>query len=134
MLAASADDYSAKQKLKLARCCRTLCSDSSTHEAAIMFLAHQISDSVLYAIIGHNGHKASMLDFLHPLDSPLALAMHKLTQLLVWWGEEASEWALLHWHTVDMSSQALQLSARRHILQVSAGFVDQFEIRFSRPP
>ena len=135
---ADANNFSAKSKLRLLRICQNLCPPEAEQEIATHLIAVKSVDNILYSALGNKDRgvrRATIRDFADGETSPIAVALRRLTYLLDNFNEEAEGWQLLMFtRGADCSSPAMRKRCRRELMQNHCGIVDQFEIRFGKPP
>lgn len=135
LVAADAGNFSARTKLRLLRVCRGLCSGEAGWRAAVLVITLSAVDTLLFALLGDGETARATLQDLVSLDKSLVAASGQhLWALLAEWGAGSSKWELLEALGADMTDEKIKLWARAALLQLSAGLVDVFELRFSSPP
>ena len=138
MLEADKNNYTARRKLRLLRIVQNLSTPEAEHEIACHLIGVKSADDILYAALGDkskNAPRATIADFAHPDTSPIAVGLRHLTKLLDEFGEDADGWQLLRFtHSREFGAPKLRKAARRELVQLHCGIVDQFEIRFGKPP
>lgn len=127
-------NFEAKRKLKLMKTCRVFGRANIGTDMAVMWIMGAVVDSFLYAVLGHERERATLLNICDPVDSPLLKSMHQLCQLLEVWSPEAEGWFLTTLVATDFDSREVRLAARRQGLHLSCGLFELFELRLSRPP
>lgn len=134
MLQADNQDWSVRAKRKLLRICKAFCSPTAQQELGLSIATHLVVDRSLYAILGHDGQRASMADLCHLERSPLLHSADCLCKMLRNWGADAALWDILAVSGADFSSPPLMVAARQQILRLLSGFHDYFFARMSKPP
>ena len=133
IVAADANDYNAKSKLRLLRVVKTLCQPSVPWKIGIVVQTLDIVDRLLYAILGDGvSSRATLLSFLSESDSLLSKCQQSLLGLARVWTPEV--WSLCAALGGDLGDPEVKLFARRQVLQLSASLCDHFELRMSKPP
>ena len=95
-------------------------------------------DKVLFGILGNGttGSRAKVYDLISFEKSLVAQASEDLLRLLQSWGPGSVDWVLLETIGGDnvFEEESVKKWASAQIIQLVAGLVDVFEIRYSRPP
>ena len=128
-------DEASRNKLTIIRTSRSMLDPLAQSQLAIYTVTTGIVDQVHYALLGNEEREAiTVLDLIHPLDSPLGVAIESLTALLESWGSDVEAWAILACLSCDFDSGEVRAYARRACLGMRSGFLDYFEHRLARPP
>ena len=89
-------------------------------------------EALQYQLLGFGRQKSSLADLVHPRTSPIIAAQSKLFRLAKYFVVgEASSWLLLQKVGKELESAEVKAYARKHLLQLSAGIDQIFELRFS---
>jgi hypothetical protein len=128
-------DYSAKNRLRLLRIVKTLCNEQTLWILAIMTVTLAPVEALQYALLGHRRNRASLSDLVHPTRSPIAIASGELLDLAIRFEDDrTSKWQLLSLLGGDLGNAEVRRASRKHLLQLSAGLTEIFELRLSQAP
>lgn len=137
-IAADANDFQSRTKLRLLRACRQLCPPSAAWQLGVQIVAHALADALLYDILGDGDKpRACLRDMLDTMGSPLASIERGLLELVEGWSPENLGWNLfraLGGGGGRFDDEACRRWARQLLLQLLAAVHDVFIERMSRPP
>ena len=136
LLEQDAQDFSAKNKLRLHSICTSLCASphgSPTTTLAMLVTIGSFMDAVLYSLLGRAGvrERASLGVMLDPASSPILAAQYGLLDLLEHFDADATVWllgALAHCPFDDVRCRHF---ARQQCLMYYCGLVQYFELPWS---
>ena len=138
IIAADVGDFHSKSRLRLLRVVRGFAQPDSGWKACILLTTLLVIDKVLFGILGNGttGSRAKVYDLISFEKSLVAQASEDLLRLLQSWGPGSVDWVLLETIGGDnvFEEESVKKWARAQIIQLVAGLVDVFEIRYSRPP
>ena len=142
IIAAEADNYPARNKLRLLRIVQSFVHKDISWQAAISLATSKIVDDLLFSVLGAGPQRerSSLRELLHPGDSPITLCQCALWDLFSGFSLDespatlAERWIVLDAVGGSASCPQQRLEARRVILQLSIGVTDLFELRYSKPP
>lgn len=134
MVAAVANNFTAKHKLRLLRLARSLCPPDFSYDMAVLAVAMYFLEQVIYSAQGHGHHRVSCtaLALADARSSPLCNAIHHLAQLLIQW--HSDRWLLPRLIGANFEQDTFQLYARRVVLQLLSGLFDICDRRLAMPP
>ena len=135
MIQEDPEDNSAKTQLRLLRCIKAFSDPGVKLDLAVVMVAGKPVENLLYAFLGYNKQRPSLLTMLHPASSPVVHAQCVLLSL----AEEfdmspGSPWQLLDSMGADFASADVRLCARREVLRLAAGVFEVFDLKWSKPP
>lgn len=130
------EDFSARNRLRLLRICRAFGNKESVSQLVLYLICSQPIETLQYELFGHNGRRASVDDLVHPARSLLTAAQASFYKLASTFGMQQgdSPWALLEILGAKATGTELRMSARRHLLQFSAGVLQVYELRMTQFP
>ena len=142
IIAAEADNYPARNKLRLLRIVQSFVHKDINWQAARSLATSKIVDDLLFSVLGGGPQRerSSLRELLHPVDSPIVFCQCALWDLFLGFSMDESPATLAErWIVLDVvggsaSCPQQRLEARRAILQLSIGVTDLFELRCSKPP
>jgi len=141
MVAADANDFPARNKLRLLRLVQAFVHDDINWQAAISLTTSTVADELLFFVLGGaRKDRASLRHLLHPFDSPIVACQRSLWDLFCDFAVDgetvamAEKWVVLDVVGGQANCPRQRLEARRAILQLSIGVTDLFELRYSKPP
>lgn len=122
IIAEDRSDYSSREKLRLLKIAKNLCTMEAMAELCVMAVSLGPCESLQYDIMGFNHSRATLGALIHPITSPLVLTGAVFLDMAGRFdGSEGGPWELLAIMGFDFDSPELRMSARRHMLQLSAG-------------
>lgn len=123
LMDADANEYSAKSKIRLFKICRVLCREDITTAMALTLATMMVADSVLYAFLGHDRQRATILDMCDPSASELLRALRRLRTMLTEFRPDADAWFLLRIVNADFTDRNLMVKVRAQILLLHCVFL-----------
>ena len=92
-------------------------------------------EALQYALLGYRRNRASLSDLVHPTRSPIAIASGELLDLAIRFEDDrTSKWQLLSLLGGEFGNAEVRRASRKHLLQLSAGLTEIFELRLSQAP
>ena len=146
LIAIDSGNFTAKTKLTLIRTCNGFKQEMMLCRLAIMTTVLLEVDKLQFAVLGCEGERLNLLQFLHPTQSPLIAFQQRLVDLLTTWASgPASPWELARdkecpWELPQVFGGAriddtrMLLRARREVLQAAVGFEVHFGQRLEQAP
>ena len=136
VLREDAGNFDAQRKVRLLRIARTLAHEDAPWQAAVVLTSLQPVEKLMYVAFGNKGKDVSstFLDFVGWNSPGLATAQSSLWDLLSEFHADNTAWALLALGRGDFSAVAQRKFTRQQVLQLSAGLLDHFEMRWGEPP
>lgn len=136
LLQADSQHFSVRNRLRMLRSCQRLCPTDASHDVALHLIVTRVVDIILFKLLGDGepGSRATYKDFAVPASSPVLDALETFWSLLTSWAPDEPKWCLLRAAGADFQDLSLRANARRDVLQLNVGVVDQFEIRLSLTP
>lgn len=130
------NDFSSKNRLRLLRIVRELCSDDALLVLASMVVCGLPVETLQYALFGFEKHRASLSDLIDPEESLIAKCQQELLLLALDFAPDSptSAWRLLHCFALECQTTTRRLLCRKQLLQISAGLLDVFELKMAGPP
>lgn len=125
------EDFSSRNKLRIIKFMKVLGRCSLSLEIALALICTRPVEVLMYQLLGHNKKRASLGDLSHPTTSIVAACQDVLWKLATVKLEARNPWHLVAFLGVDATAEQFPRSARRHILQVSAGVTQVFELRMA---
>ena len=126
------DDFASKNTLRMIKFMKVLGKPSLRADLVLATICSRPVDVLMYRLLGHGGqNRATVGDLIHPTKSLIAAFqddMWKLTDLRC---EAGRPWHIASLVGLDASSLPFRMASRRHILQISAGVTQVFELRMS---
>lgn len=132
-----AQDFSSRNKVRLLRMIRTFDQPHVKCHLCLLLIVGGCVENVQYALLGHAKARARarLGDLLHPGKSPIVQCQRDLYALAQdFHSRDGSPWFLLAIFGIDFGDQKVRMEARRHILQLSAGMLHVFELRYAGWP
>lgn len=135
MIEEDPDDHSAKTQLRLLRCIRAFSAPQVKRDMAVVLVAGKPVEQLLYNFLGYNKQRPGLLEMLDPHGSPLVTAQGQLLALAENFSAEAGgPWSLLKLVGADLSATEVRRCVQQELLKLSAGLLEVFELRWSKPP
>ena len=136
LLAADHEDFQARSKLRLMRCCQTFVPLEASWKIGILLVILRETDKLLYAILGDGtvSSRAGLAKLVDEGESPIATLLHQLLLLLRGWSAGAPLWQVLTALGGDFGADGTRRWARQMILHTGSGVFDYFEQRMGHAP
>lgn len=134
VIAADSSNFAVKKQLRLIRIVRTLRQPGVPAELGAMLVSMIPMDKLMYGIMGHNRSRAKLIDLLHPSRSIIVRCQAQLFELSQHFVGDGLPWAMLDYLGVHRRGADIKKLARRHILQLSGGILNVFELLYCNPP
>jgi len=134
MIQSDQGNYDAKKKLKLLKIVRALCTPEALTTIATMVVSTRPLDRLLYAVLGFERSRASLLDLCGPRRNLISECQDTVLALLRNFDAENDEWKLLRSLAGDYNSMDARQLAFAQLVQFSVGLVDHFELHLEQPP
>lgn len=137
LVAANAEDWTAKRKLRLLRVCRFLCPEEAIAKITIMTLFIKQMDIVIYAVLGKNrSNRASLLDLADTRRSPVCKTIDAITLMLQRFQVDEPLWFPLRATGAEekFTDPEIRRWTRAQGLQFLAGLFDMCDRRLGRAP
>ena len=100
-----------------------------------MLINSELVETMQCRVMGYERSRPSLRDLVHPITSPLLDAQEQLLSLANNFdSQETSDWYLLAVMGGDFEEEEVRRFARQHILQLSVGILEVFELRMSQAP
>ena len=134
-VAATPDDISKKNQLKVVRLCRILGTADARLHVALTLLASGLLHELFYHLVGcqDKGHvvkaPATLRALVHPEDSAIGYLQQEIIRLLDGFGNDHSEsqnWLLLSIIGVDCKSPEVRVQARASLIRMHTGLIHHF--------
>ena len=133
-----ANNYAAKDKLKLIRVAQAFRKPHLLCHLSIMTQVLMELDRIQYAVLGHRGDRCDLIKFLHPETSPLILTQQRFWDLLNAWVHPdtgSDVWDLpAAIGGEDVHRENMMFAARREVLQAESGLEIHFAQRLNEDP
>ena len=134
VIALEADNYAAKNKLRLIRLCKVLLPTDSIIEMAVGIVATAALETLHHATLGHDKRGRLLLrELVDPSLSPICTAQQSIVELLDSFDVEEGRWVLLRCLGVNFRCPRLRVLARGACVRASTGLLHYFEKRLSGP-
>jgi len=136
LVAADAEDFQSRSKLRLLRCCEAFVPVSAGWRLGIQITVSREVDKLLYSFLGDGtpGSRAGLAFLVDEGESPIAGLLQELLMLLRDWRADAPHWRLLAAMGGDFTNDEVRRLARQMILPTGAAGFDYFEQRMSHAP
>ena len=138
-IAENPDDFSARNRLKIIRLCKSLGQPDSPIHMVVGVILGGVLDRIHYAVLGRSRRgkkvkRASLLDLVNPTATVIGRAEDQLVQHADSFRADCSSWLLLDCIGVGFSSQRVRLLTRAALMRQHTGLVHHFTKKFSSAP